>query len=66
MGHRSYPRPERARKYAVLHGKPVRLRIAPLMPTGELPPEELARMRRIMDALPTETVTFTAWFRSAD
>lgn len=63
MGHRSYPRPERARKYAVLHGKRVRLRIGSLVLTGELPPEELARMRRIMDELPTETVTFTGWFR---
>lgn len=63
MGHRSYPCPDRARKYAVLHGRRPWLRIGPLVPIGETPPEEQERMRRITGALPTGTITFTAWFR---
>lgn len=63
MAYRPFPNRDRARKYAVLHGKPlVVFNLAPLLADVSFPPEEQERVRQLVDSLPSGTIEFSAWF----
>lgn len=63
MGHKPYPRPDRTVKYARLHGVPVRsVALAPFALSGDFPPEEEERIRRVLDVLPDGMIEFISWF----
>lgn len=62
MGHKPYPHKARAAKYAREHGRRfVYVSLAGLL-TGDVPPEEAARLHQALTNLPRATMTFTAWF----
>jgi hypothetical protein len=62
MSYRPFPNRDRARKYAVLHGKPLTIvDLAPLLATADFPPDD-GRIRQLVDSLPTGTIQFSSWF----
>ena len=62
MAYHPYPNRDRARKYAVLHGKRlVVVNLAPFVTAGDFPPDD-GRVRRLVDSLPSGTIEFSAWF----
>jgi hypothetical protein len=62
MAYRPYLNRDRARKYAVLHGKRmVIVNLAPLLAAGDFPPDD-GRVRRLVDSLPSGSMEFSAWF----